>query len=85
MFRVYAHLYWCHFINPFYHLDLEKQLNSYFGHFLLTATSLDMLQRHELEPMQDLINLWAVNCIFAVESNAHKFANLERGHPVFRV
>lgn len=80
MFRVYSHLYWSHFIDPFYHLDLEKQLNSCFSHFLLTATSLDMLQRHELEPMQDLINLWAVGGIFPVHSKAHKFADLERGH-----
>lgn len=80
MFRIYAHLYWNHFIDPFYHLDLEKQLNSCFSYFLQTATSFDMLQRHELEPMQDLVNVWAVDGFFPVESKVYKFADLERGH-----
>src|SRR5690606_35277415 len=61
MFRVYAHLYWAHFVEPFYHLNLEEQLNSCFSHFILTATALDMLKPQELEPMQALIDLWAAN------------------------
>ncbi|ERS96697.1 hypothetical protein HMPREF1624_06906 [Sporothrix schenckii ATCC 58251] len=58
MFRVYAHLFSRHFVDPFYHLNLEKQLNSCFSHFLLTATSLDMLHADNLEPVQLLIDLW---------------------------
>jgi hypothetical protein len=57
MFRVYSHLYWAHFVEPFYHLNLEKPLNSCFSHFLLTATEIDMLKPHELEPMQPLIDV----------------------------
>jgi hypothetical protein len=61
IFRIYAHLYWDHFIEPFCHLNLERQLNSYFSHFILTATTLDMLQHDELQPMQPLIDLWAAD------------------------
>lgn len=79
MFRVYAHLYHAHFIEPFYHLNLEKQLNSCFSHFLLTATNLDLLRPHELEPMQPLIDLWAANGTFPPESKAYQMANLAAG------
>lgn len=79
MLRVYAHLYWSHFVDPFYHLNLEKQLNSCFSHFVLTATALDMLTPKELEPMQPLIDLWAANGTFPPESKAYAFANLQAG------
>ncbi|RFU72058.1 mob1 phocein [Trichoderma arundinaceum] len=79
IFRVYAHLYWDHFVEPFYHLNLEKQLNSCFSHFLLTATTLEMLQPTELEPMQYLIDLWAADGTFPPESRPYSYANVERG------
>jgi hypothetical protein len=79
IFRVYSHLYWSHFVDPFYHLNLEKQLNSCFSHFILTATTLDMLQPTDLEPMQLLIDLWAADGTFPPDSKAYALANLERG------
>ncbi|OAQ67810.2 Mob1/phocein [Pochonia chlamydosporia 170] len=79
IFRVYAHLYWNHFIDPFYHLNLEKQLNSCFSHFVLTATTLDMLRPEELEPMQYLIDLWAADGTFPQASRPYSHANVERG------
>ncbi len=79
MFRVYAHLYWAHFIDPFFHLSLEKPMNSCFSHFVLTATEIDMLKPHELEPMQPLIDLWAANGTFPKESKAYACANLQAG------
>ncbi|KAI1172415.1 Mob1/phocein family protein [Nemania sp. FL0916] len=79
IFRVYAHLYWSHFVDPFYHLNLEKQLNSCFSHFILTATALDMLKPDELGPMQYLIDLWAADGTFPPESRAYSYANVERG------
>ncbi|KAK6586217.1 hypothetical protein PZA11_001274 [Diplocarpon coronariae] len=79
MFRVYSHLYWAHFIDPFYHLNLEKPMNSCFSHFVLTATEIDMLKPHELEPMQPLIDLWAANGTFPKESKAYACANLKAG------
>jgi hypothetical protein len=80
MFRVYAHLYWAHFTDPFYHLGIEKHLNSCFSHFVLTATSCDMLQAHELEPMQPLIDLWAANGTFPPESKAYQISNIKAGN-----
>ncbi|KAG5996173.1 hypothetical protein E4U43_002906 [Claviceps pusilla] len=79
IFRVYAHLYWHHFITPFYHLNLEKQLNSCFSHFILTATTLDMLDLDELEPMQHLLDLWAADGTLPQGSRPYLHANLERG------
>lgn len=85
MFRVYAHLYWAHFVEPFYHLNLEKSLNSCFSHFVLTATALDMLGRAELEPMQPLIDLWAANGTFPAESKAYELANLRAGERLLQL
>ncbi|KAI8633592.1 Mob1/phocein [Xylariaceae sp. FL1651] len=79
MFRVYSHLYWNHFVEPFYHLNLEKQLNSCFSHFAMTATALDMLKPDQLEPMQFLIDLWAANGTFPPQSKAYSYASLKRG------
>ena len=85
MFRVYAHLYWAHFTDPFYHLNLEKQLNSCFSHFVLTATALDMLKPQELEPMQPLIDLWAANGTFPPESKAYEVANVKAGERLLQL
>ena len=85
MFRVYAHLYWAHFTEPFYHLNLEKQLNSCFSHFVLTATALDMLKPQELEPMQPLIDLWAASGTFPPESKAYEYANLKAGQKLLQI
>ncbi|KAI1006826.1 hypothetical protein K3495_g1382 [Podosphaera aphanis] len=79
MFRVYSHLYWAHFIDPFYHLNLEKSMNSCFSHFILTATEIEMLKPHELEPMQPLIDIWAANGTFPKESKAYARANIKAG------
>ena len=76
IFRGYAHLYWNHLVDPFYHLGLEKQLNSRFGHFLLTTASLDMLQKEDVDPMQHLIDLWAAEGTFPPDSRAYSYANL---------
>jgi len=85
MFRVYAHLYWAHFVEPFYHLNLDKHLNSCFSHFILTATEIDMLKPHELEPMQSLIDLWAANGTLPAESKAYAVANLKAGERLIQL
>jgi hypothetical protein len=85
MFRVYAHLYWAHFIEPFYHLNLEKSMNSCFSHFILTATEIDMLKPQELEPMQPLIDLWAANGTFPNKSKAYACANIRAGERLLQL
>lgn len=79
IFRVYSHLYWSHFVTPLYHLNLEKQLNSCFSHFIMTATTLELLSPKDLEPMQYLIDLWAADGTFPPESKAYACASQERG------
>lgn len=79
MFRVYAHLYWSHFEDPMYHLGLEKSMNSCFSHFILTATTLDLLSPADREPMQALVDLWAANGTFPKDSKAYGYANLKAG------
>lgn len=78
MFRAYAHLNWNHFA-AFYHLSLEKELNSCFSHFVLTATSLRVLEPEDLAPMQSLLDLWALDGTFPPESYVYTLANLEQG------
>lgn len=85
MLRVYAHLYHNHFVEPFFHLNLEKQLNSCFSHFILTATSLDMFKKEDLEPVQGLIDLWAASGIFPQESKAYQLADLENGKKILQM
>lgn len=79
MSRVYAHLYWSHFEDPMYHLGLEKSMNSCFSHFVLTATTLDLLGPSDLEPMQALVDLWAANGTFPRESRAYAYADRAAG------
>ncbi|KAL2142086.1 hypothetical protein VTI28DRAFT_1541 [Corynascus sepedonium] len=78
MFRVYAHLYWSHFDDMF-SLNLEKSMNSCFSHFILTATTLNLLKKSDLEPMQPLIDLWAALGTFPQGSKAFEIANLSVG------
>ncbi|KAK4175121.1 putative maintenance of ploidy protein mob2 [Triangularia setosa] len=78
MFRVYAHLYWSHF-DDLFALNLEKSMNSCFSHFILTATTLNLLKKADLEPMQPLIDLWAALGTFPQGSKAFEVANLAVG------
>jgi hypothetical protein len=79
MFRVYAHLYWSHFIEPFYHMKLEQPLNSCFTHFILVSREFDMLEPREIETMQSLVDMWAASGVFPPGSKAQAGANLEAG------
>ena len=58
MFRCYAHLYHAHWENPFYHLAMDKQLNSCFVHFMTVAMLYKLLSEKDMEPMQPLIDIW---------------------------
>lgn len=62
-----------------YNMGLEKSMNSCFSHFVLTATTLELLEGKDLEPMQALIDLWAANGTFPRESRAFSFANEKVG------
>lgn len=54
-------------------------MNSCFSHFVLTATTLELLEAKDLEPMQALLDLWAANGTFPKESRAFGLANEKVG------
>jgi len=58
MFRVYGHIYWSHFVDPYYHLNLDRAVNAGFMYFLTFANEFDLLNAAEVEPMQKLIDIW---------------------------
>ncbi len=68
MFRCYAHLYWGHWLEPFYHLNRTQQLNSCFVHFMTVAKLFNMLTDKDIEPMQPLIDIWLKNNAIPAEA-----------------
>ncbi|KAI4144650.1 MAG: hypothetical protein L6R39_004096 [Caloplaca ligustica] len=63
MFRIYAHLYHSHFVDPFWHLNKSccPDLNSSFCFFVSVGKLYGLLTDRDLEPMQELINIWVGN------------------------
>ncbi|KAI9796480.1 MAG: hypothetical protein M1833_006148 [Piccolia ochrophora] len=81
MYRVYSHLYWAHFEKPFYHMDLERSLNSAFMHFVTVGTEFDLLSSKDLEPMQALLDKWVAMGVIPKESKlASTTAGAGSGH-----
>ncbi|KAI9893514.1 MAG: hypothetical protein M1814_006310 [Vezdaea aestivalis] len=68
MLRIYAHLYWAHFKEPFFDLSNERHLNSSFTHFVTVGTQFDLLSRKDVEPIEALLELWVGMKIFPAES-----------------
>lgn len=58
MFRCYAHLYHCHWDNPFWHINRHLELNSCFVHFITVAMYYDLLPRKDMEPLQGLVDIF---------------------------
>ena len=67
IFRIYAHLYHSHWIDPFWHLSGQNNgqgwtdLNSCFVHFCTVAKLYGLLADRDAEPMQPLIDIWVAN------------------------
>ncbi|KZF26450.1 Mob1/phocein [Xylona heveae TC161] len=68
MFRCYAHLYWGHWLDPFYHIGRTKDLNSCFVHFLNVSLLFGLLTEKDTEPMQPLIDIWIANKSISTEN-----------------
>lgn len=74
IFRVYAHLYHSHWIEPFWHLSGSTNgagwtdLNSCFVHFCSVAKLYGLLSDKDTEPMQPLIDNWIANGSIPVEA-----------------
>ena len=58
MFRCYAHLYHGHWVEPFYHLNVHKELNTCFIHFVNVGKEFDLLDDKDLKPMQPIVDIW---------------------------
>ncbi|KAF2842117.1 Mob1/phocein [Patellaria atrata CBS 101060] len=56
--RCYAHLYWGHWLNPFWHTNLFRELNTCYIHFVNVGKVFGLLSDRDLEPMQGLIDVW---------------------------
>ncbi|MCJ1312439.1 hypothetical protein MMC25_006113 [Agyrium rufum] len=67
LFRLYAHLYHSHWVEPFWHLSDGvnghgwMDLNSCFVHFVSVAMLFGLLGKKDMEPMQPLIDIWVGN------------------------
>jgi hypothetical protein len=58
MMRCYAHLYHGHWLDPFWHINSYKELNTCFIHFVNVGRLFGLLSDKELEPMAQLIEIW---------------------------
>jgi len=56
LFRVYAHIYHCHF-SKIVSLGEESHLNTSFKHFSFFVLEFDLIESKELAPMQDLMTV----------------------------
>ena len=67
IFRIYAHLYHSHWIEPFWHLSGKNNaegwtdLNSCFVHFCSVSKLYGLLSDEDAKPMQPLIDIWVAN------------------------
>jgi MOB kinase activator 1 len=57
LFRVYGHLYHCHF-RQVCDLGMQKHLNTSAKHFVMFALEYELIDKKELAPLQDLIEKW---------------------------
>ncbi|KAF2656486.1 Mob1/phocein [Lophiostoma macrostomum CBS 122681] len=58
MMRCYAHIYHGHWLEPFWHVNAWRELNTCFIHFINVGKLYNLLGDKEVEPMQPLIDLW---------------------------
>ncbi|RMD44871.1 hypothetical protein DV735_g378, partial [Chaetothyriales sp. CBS 134920] len=70
MFRCYAHLYYGHFDNPFWHINRHLELNSCFVHFITVTLYYDLLPRKDMEPLQGLIDIFIAQGVIPREAVA---------------
>jgi len=56
LFRVFAHIYHQHY-EKILHLEEEAHLNTLFAHFISFSNEYDLLDKKEIAPLQELIEL----------------------------
>ena len=73
IFRIYAHLYHAHWVDPYWHLSGSSSggysdLNSCFVHFITVAKLYGLLPDKDIVPMQPLIDIWISNGTIAADA-----------------
>jgi len=58
MMRCYAHLYHGHWIDPYWHLNMTRELNTCFVHFVNVGRVFNIIGDKEMQPMMKLIQIW---------------------------
>ena len=67
IFRLYAHVYHAHWVDPFWHMTNGTNsngwtdLNSCFVHYITVVKLFGLLSDKDMEPMQPLIDIWIAN------------------------
>ena len=80
IFRIYAHVYHSHWVDPFWHLTSPSNsggytdLNSCFVHFCTVAKLFGLLSDKDAVPMQPLIDIWIANGSIPEDAAKGKFA-----------
>lgn len=65
MARCYAHIYYGHWLEPFYHIGAFRELNTCYIHFVNVGKMFGLLTDKDLEPMQPLIDMWIAKGLLA--------------------
>jgi hypothetical protein len=58
MMRCYAHIYYGHWLEPFWHAGAYKELNTCFVHFINVGKLFNLISDKDIEPMQPLVDVW---------------------------
>ncbi|KAE9972351.1 hypothetical protein BLS_004061 [Venturia inaequalis] len=75
MMRCYAHIYHGHWLDPFWHINAYKELNTCFIHFINVGRLFNLIGDKEMEPMQPLIDVWMSRGLLPAPPQAGKPEN----------
>ncbi|KAF2428877.1 protein kinase-like protein activator [Tothia fuscella] len=77
MMRCYAHIYHGHWLDPFWHINAYKELNTCFIHFVNVGKLFALIGDKEMEPMQPLIDLWMARGLLPAATTAQQASKAE--------
>ena len=58
MMRCYCHIFYAHWVDPFWHLNATKELNTCFIHFVNVGKLFGILDDKDMEPLRPLVEIW---------------------------
>lgn len=81
MMRCYAHIYHGHWLEPFWHINAYKELNTCFIHFVNVGKLFGLLGDKETEPMQALIDIWTTKGLLPAPPAPQSASRQDAGPP----